>query len=154
MTDPETRLNSLSVRAFINSITDDRVRADCAVIADIMEKTTNSKPKMWAQNIVGFGTYKYRYANGKEMDRMLIAFSPRKQNITLYLMPNFEQLEEFQTLLPSLGKHSTGKSCCLYINRLSDIRVSTLKKIIKTSIRHMQKAAAAHARKIPKHRAR
>jgi hypothetical protein len=88
---------------------------------------------MWGDSIVGFGKYHYVYPSGREGDWMLISFSPRKQNITLYIMSGFEQYEE---LLSTLGKYTRGKSC-LYIKRLSDIHLPTLKKLIQASVDHM-----------------
>jgi hypothetical protein len=102
---------------------------------DIMRKATGAEPKMWGSSIVGFGAYHYRYANGREGDWFLTGFSPRKQNLTLYIMGGFEQHAE---LLKSLGKHKTGKGC-LYINRLDDIDLPTLRKLVKRSVQHMRK---------------
>ena len=90
-------------------------------------------PAMWGSNIVGFGSYHYVYASGREGDWPLTAFSPRKQNITLYIVAGFEQ---YEGLLAKLGRHSCGKSC-LYIKRLSDVHVPTLKKLVTASVRHM-----------------
>jgi hypothetical protein len=135
MAELKTKVNNASVDDYLNSIKDEQVRKDCWAILDIMQKATNAKPKMWGSSIVGFGTYHYKYANGREADWMLTAFSPRKQNITLYLMSGFDGYDE---LMARLGKHSCGKSC-LYIRRLSDIHVPTLKKLIKASVKHLVK---------------
>jgi len=89
---------------------------------------------MWGPSIVGFGTYQYKYASGREGDWPVAAFSPRKKDLTLYLMIGFEKRTE---LMQKLGKHSTGKSC-LYIKRLSDIHVPTLKKLIKASLKDLR----------------
>ena len=126
---------------FLNLIQDDQARNDCWTIVDIMQKATKSKPQMWGSNIVGFGTYHYKYASGREADWMLIAFSPRKQNITLYIGAGFEGYDE---LLAKLGKHGCGKSC-LYIKRLSDIHLPTLKKFVAASVKHMIKRSASEA---------
>ena len=96
----------------------------------MMEEITGDKPKMWGPSIVGFGTYHYKYASGREGDWPVAAFSPRKKDLTLYFMPGFDRSTE---LMEKLGKHSTGKSC-LYIKRLSDIHMPTLKKMIKKSV--------------------
>ena len=90
---------------------------------------------MWGAGIVGFGTYRCTYANGREADWMVTAFSPRKQNITLYLMGGFAGRDE---LMAALGKHSCGKSC-LYIKRLSDVHLPTLKKLVRASVQHVKK---------------
>ncbi len=133
MTELKTKLNNASVDEFLNSIRDEQVRKDCWTILEIMQKATKAKPQMWGSSIVGFGTYHYKYASGREADWMLTAFSPRKQNITLYIMSGFEGYDE---LMAQLGKHACGKSC-LYIKRLSDVHVPTLRKLIKASVKHM-----------------
>ncbi len=99
-----------------------------------MEEITGDKPKMWGPSIVGFGTYHYKYASGREGDWPIAAFSPRKKDLTLYIMMGFEKHTE---LMEKLGKHSMGKSC-LYIKRLSDIHMPTLKKLIKTSVKQLK----------------
>jgi Domain of unknown function (DU1801) len=135
MTDLKTKLNDASVADFLNSIKDEQVRKDCWTIVDIMQEATKAKPQMWGTNIVGFGSYHYKYASGREGDWMLTAFSPRKQNITLYLYGGFDGRDE---LMAQLGKHSCGKAC-IYIKRLSDVHLPTLKKLIKGSVKHMLK---------------
>jgi hypothetical protein len=135
MTDLKTKLNDASVADFLNSIKDEQVRKDCWTIVDIMQEATKAKPQMWGANIVGFGSYHYKYASGREGDWMLTAFSPRKQNITLYLYGGFDGRDE---LMAQLGKHSCGKAC-IYIKRLSDVHLPTLKKLIKGSVKHMLK---------------
>ena len=107
----------------------------------MMEEITGTKPQMWGPSIVGFGTWRYKYASGREGDWPVAAFSPRKQDLTLYLTPGFEKYDE---LLDQLGKHKTGKSC-LYIKRLSDIHVPTLKKLIKASVKDLKAYAKAAA---------
>jgi hypothetical protein len=99
-----------------------------------MQEITGEKPKMWGPSIVGFGTYHYKYASGREGDWPISAFSPRKKDLTLYIMMGFEKQPE---LMQQLGKHSTSKSC-LYIKRLSDIHIPTLKKLIKSSIKQLE----------------
>jgi uncharacterized protein DUF1801 len=134
MAEPKTKLTTASVDTFINAIKDEQVRNDCRTIAEIMEKATKAKPQMWGPSIVGFGSSKIKYADGREADWMLIAFSPRKQNITLYIGVNETGHRE---LLDQLGKHSTGKGC-LYIKRLSDIHLPTLKKLITASVQRLK----------------
>jgi Domain of unknown function (DU1801) len=135
MTEIKTKLNDAPVADFLNSIKDEQVRKDCWTIVDIMQEATKAKPQMWGTSIVGFGSYHYKYASGREADWMLTAFSPRKQNITLYLSADFEGRGE---LMAQLGKHSCGKGC-IYIKRLSDVHLPTLKKLIKGSVKHMLK---------------
>jgi len=127
------------VDAFLRSIPDEQKRKDAFALADIMRKTTKAEPVMWGSNIVGFGAYRYKYASGREGDWPLTGFSPRKQNLTLYIMSGFEQYDE---LLKALGKFKTGKAC-LYVNRLDDIDVPALRKLIKQSVQHMIKTHPA-----------
>jgi hypothetical protein len=134
-TELKTRQTKASVDGFLASIADERVRADCRVIAEMMEQATGEKPTMWGASIVGFGTYHYKYASGREADWMITAFSPRRQNITLYIMPGFA---EYEGLMAKLGPHACGKAC-LYIKRLSDVHVPTLKKLVTRSVEHMRK---------------
>ena len=134
MAEAKTKPTKASVTQFLNQIPDAARREDCFAIAKMMEEITGSKPQMWGPSIVGFGTYRYKYASGHEGDWPVAAFSPRKQDLTLYLTPGFEKREE---LMDQLGKHRTGKSC-LYIKRLSDIDVPTLKKLIKASVKDLK----------------
>ena len=139
MAEPKTQRTKRSVDAFLKSIPDEQKRKDAFALVDIMRKTTKAEPVMWGSNIVGFGTYRYKYASGREGDWPLTGFSPRKQNLTLYIMSGFEQYDE---LLKSLGKFKTGKAC-LYVNRLDDIDLPTLRKLIKQSVQHMIKTHPA-----------
>ena len=136
MAELKTKLTAASVDKFLNAIKDEQTRKDCFTIADMMQKATKAGPKMWGPSIVGFGERKYKYPNGREMDWMIIAFSPRKQNITLYVLGGFEGQNE---MLSALGKHSTSKGGCLYIKRLSDVHVPTLKRIVKAAVQHTLK---------------
>ncbi|HET9911825.1 MAG TPA: DUF1801 domain-containing protein [Anaerolineales bacterium] len=125
----KTKVNEASVADFLNSIEDEQKRKDSLEIVRIMEQITKEKPKMWGTSIVGFGSYHYKGASGREGDWMLLGFSPRKQNLTLYLAGG---LEHYQSLLNKLGKHSTGKGC-LYIKKLNDVSVDVLKELISES---------------------
>ena len=131
MAEQKTKPTKASVKEFLNQIQDKERREDCFAVAKIMEEITGDKPKMWGPSIVGFGSYHYKYASGREGDWPITGFSPRKKDLTLYIMMGFEKYPE---LMEKLGKHATGKSC-LYINRLSDIHVPTLKKLIRTSLK-------------------
>ena len=138
MAEAKTKANRASVDTFLESIEDDQVRDDCRAIAGIMQQATKARPEMWGSSIVGFGRRTCTYANGRQADWMLTAFSPRKQNITLYLFPDFEDRDD---LMAGLGKHSSGKGC-LYIKRLSDVHVPTLKKLVRASVQHGLKTTA------------
>lgn len=129
MPEPKTKLTGASVDKFLDTIENDQVRDDCRTIAGIMEKAAKAPARMWGSSIVGFGTQRLTYANGRQADWMLTAFSPRKQNITLYL----GHLDQQQDLLNKLGTHSCGQGC-LYIKRLSDVHLPTLTKLVKSSV--------------------
>ncbi len=130
----QTRKTKASVSSFLNAIEDDQKRKDCKAVAAIMQKATKAKPAMWGPAIIGFGTSTYVYPDGREMDWMLVAFSPRKQNITLYL----GAFPEYDRLLEKLGTHSRSKAC-LYIKRLSDVHMPALTRLVHASVKHAQK---------------
>lgn len=134
MAEAKTKPTKQSVADFINKVPEPERRADCLAIAKIMEEITGEKPKMWGPSLVGFGSYHYKYASGREGDWPLTAFSPRKKDLTLYIMMGFEKHGD---LMEKLGKHSVGKSC-LYIKRLSDIHLPTLKKLIRESLKELK----------------
>ncbi|HEX5964298.1 MAG TPA: DUF1801 domain-containing protein [Pyrinomonadaceae bacterium] len=134
MAELKTKPTNASVEKFLQQIPDETRREDCRQVARIMEEITGEKPVLWGPSIVGFGTYHYKYASGHEGDWPIAAFSPRKQDLTVYIMPGFA---EYSDLMEKLGKHGTGKSC-LYIKRLSDIHVPTLKKLIRQSVKRMK----------------
>ena len=134
MAEQKTKPTNQSVKEFLNAIADEERRADCFAVAKIMEEITGEKPKMWGPSIVGFGTCHYKYASGREGDWPQTGFSPRKKDLTVYLMMGFAKHRE---LMEKLGKHSAAKSC-LYIKRLSDIHVPTLKKLIKLSLKDLR----------------
>ena len=134
MAEMKTKPTGQSVAEFLNEVSDEERRADCFQVAKIMEEITGEKPKMWGPSIVGFGSYHYKYASGREGDWPEMGFSPRKKDLTLYIMVGFEKHAD---LMEKLGKHSTSKSC-LYIKRLSDIHIPTLKKLIKISLKDLR----------------
>ena len=124
MADLKTKKNDASVDDFLNFIEDEQKRKDCFEIAKMMEKATKQKPKMWGSSIVGFGEYHYVYASGHEGDMCRIGFSPRKQNITLYIMQVVDS-----PLFKKLGKFKTSKAC-LYIKKLADVDTKVLQELI------------------------
>ena len=134
MAEAKTKPTQASVKEFLNRIPEEQRREDCFAIAKMMEEITKTKPQMWGPSIVGFGSYHYKYDSGHEGDCPIAAFSPRKNNLTIYMMVGFEKNRD---LLQQLGKHKTAKSC-LYIKRLSDIHQPTLKKLIKVSLKQLQ----------------
>lgn len=133
MAELKTKVTKASVKEFLNQVPEKERREDCFAIAKMMQEITGEKPKMWGPSIVGFGTYHYKYASGHEGDWPVAAFSPRKNDLTLYIMMGFGNKE----LMEQLGKYKTGKSC-LYIKRLADVHLPTLKKLIKTSVKQVQ----------------
>ena len=137
MAEAKTRPTDQSVASFIKKIPDPQTREDCFAIAKLMKEATRSEARMWGSAIVGFGTRRIQYAGGREGDWPLIAFSPRKQNLTLYIMSGSDGHTE---LLKKLGKHSVGGGC-LYIKRLSDIDLPTLKKLIRESVKQKKRGA-------------
>jgi hypothetical protein len=131
----KTKVNEASVTDFLNSVEDEQKRKDSFEILKLMKQLSKEDARMWGGSIVGFGSYHYKGASGREGEWMLIGFSPRKQNITLYIMPGFER---YPQLMKNLGKYSTGKSC-LYIKRLSDVDAGVLKELVTESIKVMKK---------------
>ena len=134
MTALKTKRNQGDVNAFLNSLTDEKKRLDSFIVLELMKTITGKEPEMWGDSIIGFGSYHYKYASGREADWFLVGFSPRKQNLTLYIMSGFD---EYDQLLGKLGKHSTGKSC-LYIQKIEDVDMDGLKELVKRSVEHMQ----------------
>lgn len=131
----KTTATSASVRAFLDAIPNPERRADAKALDRMLRKITGKKPKLWGPAIVGYGEYHYRYASGREGDFLRIGFSPRAQNLTLYIMPGYEN---FDALLATLGPYTKGKSC-LYVKRLADLHLPTLKHILTKGYRDMQK---------------
>lgn len=135
MAESKTKETKVSVAAFLNAIEDKRKRDDARKVAAMMRNATGRRAKLWGTSIVGFGTYHYKYESGREGDWILVGFSPRKQNLVVYIMPGFK---EFPTLMKKLGKYKTGKSC-LYLNKLADIDEAVLEKLIAQSVKVMRK---------------
>jgi hypothetical protein len=134
MAEAKTKLTEKSVDSFIGTVEDDKVREDCYTIINLMEKATAEKPRMWGPAIVGFGKYTYKYESGRSGEICMVGFSPRKANITLYILAGFSQQAE---LLQKLGKHKSGKGC-LYIKKLADVNINVLESLIKESIRFLK----------------
>lgn len=137
MTELKTVPTGRSVEAFIAGVAPAR-QDDCRTLVRMMSEITGAEPKMWGPSIVGFGSYHYRYDSGREADWMLIGFSPRKADLTLYIMPG---LSGHDGQLAALGRHRTGKSC-LYIKRLADVDLGVLRDIMRESVDAMRKRYA------------
>ncbi|HKY46405.1 MAG TPA: DUF1801 domain-containing protein [Acidimicrobiia bacterium] len=131
----KTTVNDASVEDFINKVEDEVKRRDSLELLKLFSKVTGEKPKMWGSSIIGFGQYHYKSEKSRqEGDWMLTGFSPRKQNLTLYVMPGFG---DYQDLLTDLGKHKTSVGC-LYINKLADVDMKVLEKLITKSFKAMK----------------
>ena len=130
MSEIKTQVNDASVEDFINSVEGESKKADAFKILEIYRDVTKEEPKMWGASMIGFGKYHYKSErSSQEGDWPLAAFSPRKQTLTLYIMPGFN---DYSDLLSKLGKHKTSVSC-LYINKLSDVDLGVLKQLVARS---------------------
>ena len=140
MAEPKTKPTKASVEKFLNTIKEPTRREDCFAISKLMEEAIGEKPRMWGTSIVGFGSNWYTNTTGKPAEWPLIAFSPRKQALTLYLMMG--GFDKYDDLMKKLGKHSSSKAC-LYIKRLEDVHLPTLKKLISESVKYTRKKIKA-----------
>ena len=135
MAENKTQPTKASVTDFIKAVEDPQKRADARKVAAMMRKATGKRAKMWGSSIVGYGSYHYKYASGREGDFILTGFSLRKQALTVYIMAGFSR---YDALMKKLGKYKTGKSC-LYIKRLSDVDEGVLQQLIDESVKYMRK---------------
>ena len=142
MAEAKTKATAVSVDKFISTIPDAGQREDSKRLRSMMEKVTGEKAVMWGPSIVGFGQYRYEYDSGHSGDCCLVGFSPRKQNLSIYLMPGFDGRE---ALLAKLGKHKTAKAC-LYVKKLADVDEAVLQKLIKSSVTYMRGRYPSRAR--------
>lgn len=133
MAELKTKENDGDVMAFLDSIENKTRREDGYKILAMLKKVTQKEPKMWGESIIGFGKYHYKYASGREGDYLVIGFSPRKQNSTIYIMSSFSEMDD---LLEKLGKHKSSVSC-LYINKLADVDMDVLEQIAIRSVARM-----------------
>lgn len=129
----KNRQNDASVTAFLEALEPDR-RAECDQLCDLMSRATGAPPRMWGDSMVGFGSYHYVYASGRSGEWFITGFSPRKDKLSIYIMPGFS---EFAELMSDLGRFKTGKSC-LYIKKLSDVSPSRLEDLIARSVAVME----------------
>ena len=126
----KTKPTKANVADFIDAVADPKKREDARAVAALMAEITGAPAQMWGASIVGFGRYRYRYASGRKGEFFETGFSPRKQALTLYIMPGFSKYGE---LLEKLGRHRLGKSC-LYIKRLADIDLEVLRELVTRSV--------------------
>lgn len=140
MYEQKMKENDNSVNEFIESVDNEKKKADAYALVKIFEEVTGYQAKMWGSSIIGFGRYHYKYASGHEGDAPLAGFSPRKAKISLYLSYDSEERDR---LLEHFGKHTKSKAC-IYINKLADIDIDVLKKLIKLSVETYQKLYPSH----------
>ena len=131
----KTKETNASVENFLNGIADEQKRSDSFAVLDLMKRLSDEEPKVWGTGLIGFGNTVIKYASGRELDWMLIGFSPRKANLTLYLM---DGIARHQELLEKLGKYKTGVGC-LYIKKLADIDLKVLEKLVSASLKNVKK---------------
>jgi hypothetical protein len=134
MAELKTKETKASVEKFLNTVTDVKKREDSFKILEMMKQITKEEPKMWGPTIVGFGKYHYKYDSGYEGDMCMAGFSPRKQNLTVYVVPGFDKHTD---LKKKLGKYKTGVSC-LYIKKLEDVDLKVLKELVTSSFKYMK----------------
>ncbi len=138
MAEIKTKKNEASVDAFLQTIKEEGKRKDCEIILKMMKQVSKQEPKMWGTSIVGFGSYHYKSERSKqEGDWFITGFSPRKQNLTIYIMPG---IDYYKDLVKQLGKCKTSVSC-LYINKLADVDIAVLKQLITTAYKRMKEIA-------------
>lgn len=130
----KTQPSANSVYDFIDGLSDQKKKEDCITLVHIMQQITGDEPKMWGENIIGFGDYHYKYESGREGDWFITGFSPRKQNFSVYLTIGFYENAE---LLARLGKHKVGKSC-LYFKNLDGVDIDILKQLIEDTVKRMR----------------
>ena len=136
MAELKTKKTNASVTTFLKSVEHEQRRKDSLALLDIFKEVTKMPPKLWGDSIVGFGEYHYKSErSSQEGDWPLTGFSPRKQNMTVYIMPGFSN---YQDLLSKLGKHKTSVSC-IYFTKLENIDTKVLKQIIRKSVADMKK---------------
>lgn len=143
MAEIKTKPTAASVDEFLARVPDAETRQDCDQLVKLLQAATGEEPRMWGPSIVGFGTLHYVYESGREGDWPLAGFSPRKKSLSLYLSCDIQQ---HQDLLDKLGSHSCGKGC-LYLKRLSEVHVPTLKKLIREAVKETKKLATEMAKK-------
>lgn len=135
MSQRKTTQNEADVNAFLDAVDNPQRGSDARQLLDLMQAVTGESPKMWGSSIVGFGSYRYRYASGREGDSLAVGFSPRKRNLVIYIMPGFS---DYGDILGGLGKFRTGRSC-LYVNKLDDVDLGLLEELVRESVAEMRR---------------
>ncbi len=134
MPENKTKPTDISVSEFLDGVENVQRREDTLEIVEMMTQITGHVPQMWGASLIGFGKYQYQYRSGHKGEFPLVSVSPRARNVTVYIMPGFDQ---FESLMNRLGKYKTGKSC-LYLNRLADVDRSVLSELITKSVEYMR----------------
>ncbi len=135
MAELKTKETKMSVTKFLGKVEDEQKRRDSKKILELFKQVTKEAPKMWGDSMIGFGRFHYKSDSGREGDWFRTGFSPRKQNLTIYITPGFEK---YESMMKQLGKHKTGRGC-LYIKKLEDVDTKVLKELIKQSFQYMKK---------------
>jgi hypothetical protein len=135
MPEQKTQATSASIEGFLAKVEGDQRQADCRILVQLMSRVTGEPPALWGASIVGFGRYHYKYASGHEGDSCLAGFSPRKTELSIYIIAGFEH---YDALMAKLGKHKTGKSC-LYVKRLADIDLEVLETLVAFSVAEVKR---------------
>ncbi|NKB59372.1 MAG: DUF1801 domain-containing protein [Alphaproteobacteria bacterium] len=134
MSEPKTKVTDASVDDYLDTIADEKRRADASVVKDMMARITGHEPKMWGTSIIGFDTYHFKYVSKREGDWPITGLAARKQALSVYIMPGFSA---YGDLMDKLGKHKAGRSC-LYIKKLEDIDLAVLEDLIARSVEDMR----------------
>ncbi|WP_269531710.1 DUF1801 domain-containing protein [Chitinimonas sp. BJYL2] len=134
MAENKTQPTGQDIADFLDAITDPARQADCRTLAELMQRLTGWAPEIWRGNMVGYGRYRYRYASGHGGECFVTGFSPRKQDLTVYIMPGYA---DFEAILARLGKHKMGKSC-LYLKSLAQVDMAVLEELIVAGLARMQ----------------
>lgn len=135
--DNKTKATEIDPADFVAGVEPEKKRADAETLLDLFGRVTGLRPKMWGPSIIGYGRYHYKYESGREGEFMLTGFSPRKQNLSIYIIPGY-RFGDMEDKLSRLGKHKLGKSC-LYINKLADVDLSVLEEIVLDGLKYMRK---------------
>src|ERR1044071_2782914 len=144
MTKIKKKVDTVSVKEFLDSISDNAQRTDSYTIVEMLRTATNAEPKMWRGTIVGFDSYHYVDEKGREGDWLLVGMSPRKGTLTLYILGGWDHNAE---LLAKLGKYSLGNGYLLHIKRLADVNLTVLKRLLADSLKRAKRLAQAEAKK-------
>ena len=135
MAENKTKPEDLDPRAYLASVEPARRREDGLVLLDLFQRVSTFEPVMWGATMIGYGRYHYRYASGREGDALATGFAPRKANLSIYIMPGYQ---DYSAILDRLGKHKMGKSC-LYVSKLADIDLQVLEELIRSGLHDLNK---------------